>query len=78
MYKISSSVLDPKKIEHDFSFCGVFSLDSVEECVVKYILAGRGCNYNYPSGVTFDGIKSYVTPNGGEMLYVKEVTDSRK
>ena len=73
MYRISSKVLDPKKIEKDFSFCGIFELEPVEECVVRYLLAGRKCDFDYPSGITFDGIKSYNVPNGGEIIYVKEI-----
>lgn len=70
--KISSKVLDPQKIEKDFSFCGIFSLDNVDECVVKYILKGRGCTFEKPTNVTYDGVKNYLTPNGGEMIYVYE------
>lgn len=69
---ISSSVIDPKKIEKDFSFCGTFTLDNVDKCVVQYILKGRGCTFEKPTKVTFDGIKSYATPNGGEIIYVSD------
>lgn len=70
MYKIESKILDPEKIEHDFSFCGVFTLDNVDICVVKYMLSGRGCDFDHPDEVTFDGIKSYHVQNGGEIIYV--------
>lgn len=73
MYKITSKVLEPKKLEHDFSFCGVVDLDSVDLCVVKYILAGRGCNFDNPTEITFDNVKSYLAPNGGEIIYVKPI-----
>lgn len=73
-YRISSYVLDPEKIEKDFSFCGVFALDNVDICVVKYILKGRGCDFDSPREVTWDNEKSYVPPNGGEIIYVKELS----
>lgn len=73
MYKISSVVTDPSKLEKDFSFCGIFSLDNVDICVVKYILNGRGCDFNFPDEVTFDGIRSYHVKNGGEIIYVTKL-----
>lgn len=73
MYQISSRVLNPQKLEKDFSFCGIFDLTNVDKCVVKYLLKSRGCTFEKPSEVTFDGIKSYVTPNGGEAIYVKKL-----
>mgnify|MGYP006916183028 CR=1 FL=1 len=75
MYKISSKVLDPQKLEHDFSFCGVIDLEPVELCAVKYLLAGRGCNFDKPTEVTWDNVKSYVAPNGGEIIYVTDVSN---
>lgn len=72
-YKISSKVLDPEKLEKDFTFCGIFTLDNVDECVVRYILAGRGCDFDNPSEITFDNVKSYATNGGGEIIYVRQV-----
>lgn len=74
-YRISSKVLDPKKIEKDFYFCGIFTLDNMELCVVKYILKGRGCDFDKPTEVTWDNVKSYLAPNGGEIIYVTEIKD---
>ena len=74
-YRISSKVLNPEKIEKDFSFCGIFTLDKVDLCVVKYILKGRGCDFDNPIEVTWDNIKSYEVPNGGERIYVRELED---
>jgi len=72
-YRISNKVLNPEKLEKDFSFCGVFTLDNVDICVVKYILRGRGCDFDYPNETTFDGIRNYNAPNGGEIIYVREL-----
>ena len=73
VYQISSRVLDPQKLEKDFTFCGIFDLKDVDKCVVKYLLKSRGCTFDRPSGVTFDGIISYVSPSGGEEIYVKKL-----
>lgn len=73
MYSISNVVIDAKKLEKDFSFCGVFSLDNVDITVVKYLLRGRNCDFDCPTEITFDNIRSYHAPNGGEIIYVKDI-----